>query len=83
MFMTAGRLKIDGKPLLKLNIHEFGKEDVAVLKALGIAQSDEDSPHILYKKIYSQDEFLSTRASLLTKYKVLEEKGPRVFLTVL
>ena len=34
MFMTANRLKIEGKIVLKLNIHEFGPDDSAFLDSL-------------------------------------------------
>lgn len=80
MFMTANRLKIDGKPVLKLNIHDFREEDIAFLESLGITQVEEDKTGWLYTLIHSQEDFLKTRALLLEKYEVIEEKGPQVFL---
>ena len=38
MFMTANRIKLEGKPLLKLNIHEYNEEDIPFLDSLGIDQ---------------------------------------------
>ncbi len=80
MFMTASRIKIEGKPLLKLNIHEYGKDDIPFLDSLGIDQLEGDSPSLRYIYIQSQEDFLSTRSAILERYKVLEEKGPKVFL---
>ncbi|MFT5701090.1 MAG: hypothetical protein ACI8ZB_003979 [Desulforhopalus sp.] len=80
MFMTANRLKIEGKVVLKLNIHEYTEEDIPFLDSLGIDQHQEDSPNWRYVYIHSQKDFLSTRSTLLEKYTVLEEKGPKVFL---
>lgn len=80
MFMTASRSKIEGKPLLKLNIHEFDPDDIEFLDSLGITKIDETLPRCRYISIHSQDDFLHTRSALLEKYRVLEEKGPKVFL---
>ncbi len=80
MFMTANRIKLEGKPLLKLNIHEYNEEDIPFLDSLGIDQREGDSPNCRYIHIYSQEDFLRTRAAILQRYKVLEEKGPKVFL---
>lgn len=80
MYMTANRIKLDGKPLLKLNIHEFDKDDIPFLDSLGIDQREGDAPNCRYTHIHSQEDFLSARAAILQRYKVLEEKGPKVFL---
>lgn len=80
MYMTASRIKIEGKPLLKLNIHEYDKDDIAFLDSLGIDRREDDSPNVRFIHIHSQEDFLSTRAAILERYKVLEEKGPKVFL---
>ncbi len=79
MYMTARRIKDEGKPILKLNIHEFNENDVPFLDSLGIDQLEGDPPQ-RYTLIHSQDNFLATRAAILEKYTVLEEKGPKVFL---
>ena len=78
--MTASRIKIEGKPVLKLNIHEYDSEDIAFLDSLGIDQPEGDTPSWRYIHIYSQQDFLRTRSAILERYKVLEEKGPKVFL---
>ena len=80
MFMTANRIKINGKPLLKLNIHEYDKDDIPFLDSLGIDQSEGDSSNCRYIHIHNQEEFLNTRFAILERYTVLEEKGPKVFL---
>lgn len=80
MFMTASRSKIDGKPLLKLNIHEFSTTDIPFLDSLGIDGVDEALQNCRYISIDNQEDFLSTRSALLERYTVLEEKGPKVFL---
>ncbi len=80
MFMTANRIKLEGKPLLKLNIHEYNEKDIPFLDSLGIDQCEGDAPNCRYIHIYSQKDFLSTRAAILQRYTVLEEKGPKVFL---
>ena len=77
--MTARRLKIDGKPLLKLNIHDFGEDDVPFLDSLGIDNLENDSENGRYILIHNQEDFLTIRAMILEKYKAIE-KGPRVFL---
>ncbi|WP_159441264.1 hypothetical protein [Desulfopila aestuarii] len=78
--MTANRIKIEGKPLLKLNIHDFDKDDISFLDSLGIDQLEADSTNWRYIYIHSQEDFLRTRSAILERYRVLEEKGPRVFL---
>ena len=80
MFMTANRIKIEGKPLLKLNIHDFDKDDIPFLDSLGIDQLEADSTNWRYIYIHSQEDFLRTRSAILERYRVLEEKGPRIFL---
>lgn len=82
MFMTASRIIINGKPVLKLNIHEYNEEDLAFLDSLGIDQCEENVTECRYTHIHSQEDFLSTRAAILQRYKVLEEKGPKVFLAI-
>ena len=80
MFMTAVRIKVEGKPQLKLNIHEYVEDDIPFLDSLGIDQCEDDSPSVRYIDIYSQEDFLATRSAILEKYKVLKETGPKVFL---
>ena len=80
MFMTANRIKIEGKPVLKLNMHEFGDADIAFLDSLGIDKVEDDHPNWRYTYIYSREDFLSTRSTILERYEVLEEKGIKVFL---
>lgn len=80
MFMTAGRIKIDGKPLLKLCIHEYNETDIPFLDSLGIDRFEEEASNWRYIHIHSQEDFLCTRAAILERYTVLEEKGPKVFL---
>lgn len=80
MFMTAKRLKIDGKIVLKLNIHGYGEEDIPFLDSLGIDRLEGDPPTVRYTHIHSQDDFLATRSAILTRYRVLEEKGAKVLL---
>jgi hypothetical protein len=80
MFMTATRIKIEGNPLLKLNIHEFNKDDIPFLDSLGIDKLEGDSPTWRYIYIHNQEDFLYTRSAILERYKVLEEKGPKAFL---
>ena len=80
MYMTASRIKIEGKPVLKLNIHDYDKEDSAFLDSLGIDQREGDTTHWRYIHLHSQKDFLTTRAAILERYTVLEEKGPKVFL---
>lgn len=82
MYMTASRIKIEEKPVLKLNIHEFDENDVAFLDSLGIDQRDEESPGLRYIHIHSQEDFHNKRSAILEKYNVIEEKGPKVFLEV-
>lgn len=83
MYMTATKVEGEGRVSLKLNIHEYGEEDIDFLGSLGIDQeeySKDKSETRLYKLIASQDEFLATRKALLERYTVLEEKGPRVYI---
>lgn len=80
MFMTAHRIKIEGRPVLKLIINEFETTDIQFLNSLGIDQVEDDKPNVRYILIHSQEDFLNTRASILDRYNVVEEKGPRVFL---
>ncbi len=80
MFMTANRIKIEDKPVLKLNIHEYDEVDIPFLDSLGIDQLELDSANSRYIYIHSQEEFLSTRSAILARFKVVEEKGPRVYL---
>ena len=80
MFMTAVRMKVEGKPQLKLNIHEYGEDDIAFLDSLGIDQIEDDAPSMRYIHIHSQEDFMATRSAILEKYKVLRETGPKVFL---
>lgn len=82
MFMTASRIKIEGKPVLKLNIHEFDKDDIPFLDGLGIDQIEGDSPSWRCVHFHSQEDFLRTRSAILERYRVLEEKGPKVFLQI-
>ena len=79
MYMTANRLKIDGKPVLKLNIHDFSESDVPFLDSLGIDKRENDQERWRYILIYNQEDFLTIRAIILKEYTA-EEKGPRVFL---
>ena len=80
MFMTANRIKLEGKPLLKLNIHEYDDGDIPFLDSLGIDQFEGDPADCRYILIHSQEDFLRTRSAILQRYTVLEEKGPKVFL---
>ena len=81
MFMTANRIKIEGKPVLKLNIHEYSKDDTSFLDSLGIDKQEGESENLRYIHIHKQEDFLAIRATILDKYHA-EEKGPRVFLEV-
>jgi hypothetical protein len=80
MFMTAKRMHIDGKPVLQLNIHEYDDEDIPFLDSLGIDRLEGAASKCRYKYIHSQEEFLSTRSAILKRYRVVEEKGPKVLL---
>jgi len=80
MFMTANRIKIEGRPALKLNIHEYDKDDIPFLDSLGIDQREAETPNCRSICIHSQEDFFSTRSAILQRYKVLEEKGPKVYL---
>ncbi len=82
MFMTASRIKIEGKPLLKLKIHEYDKNDIPFFDSLGIDQFEGVSPNCRYVLIHNQEDFLSIRSAILERYNVIEENGPRVFLEV-
>ena len=79
MLMTANKIKIESNPLLKLNIHEYDKDDIPFLDSLGIDQFEGDSPNWRCLHIHNQEDFLSSRSAILERYKVLEEKGPTVF----
>ncbi|MFT5727070.1 MAG: hypothetical protein ACI8PB_001202 [Desulforhopalus sp.] len=78
MFMTASRVKMEGEPVLKLNIHEYGEDDIAFLDSLGIDKTEDDSAW-RYTYIYSREDFLKTRAAIFERYEC-EEKGIKVFL---
>lgn len=80
MFMTATRKKIEGKPVLKLNLHNFPDEDIPFLESLGIDQIEGDAQEQRFTFIHSQEDFLETRGALLEKYTILKEVGPKVFL---
>lgn len=80
MFMTATRIKIHGKPVLKLNIHDFDEDDISFLDSLGINQIEGDSSNWRYIHIHSQENFLKTRSAILERYIVTEEKGTKVIL---
>jgi len=82
MFMTASRIKLKGKPVLKLNICEYDEADIPFLDSLGIDHQENGSSGCRFIHIHNQEDFLSTRSAILKKYKVLEEKGPKVFLEV-
>ena len=82
MFMTAIRIKIEGKPLLKLKIHECDKNYIPFFDSLGVDQLEDVSPNCRYAHIHNQEDFLSIRSAILERFKVIEEKGPRVFLEV-
>ena len=79
MYMTANRLKIEGKPVLKLNIHDFAESEVPFLDSLGIDNAENDTDKWRYILIHSQKDFLRVRSIILERYTA-EEKGPRVFL---
>ena len=79
MFMTASRVKMEGKPVLKLNIHDFGEDDIAFLDSLGIDKTEDDLDNWRYTYIYSREDFLSTRSAIFERYEC-EEKGIKVFL---
>lgn len=78
--MTANRIKIKGKPVLKLNIHDYDVVDIPFLDSLGINQVEEDSSTVRYIYIHSQEDFLTTRSAILERYNVVEEKGTKVYL---
>ncbi len=79
MYMTANRIKIEGKPVLKLNIHKYGEDDIPFLDSLGIDNQEDESGNMRYLLIHKQEDFLSIRATILERYDA-EEKGPKVFL---
>lgn len=81
MFMTASRIKLEGKPVLKLNIHEYGESDVSFLDGLGIDGIDTDLASCRYILIHSQEDFISIRTAIFERYEVTE-KGPRAFLAL-
>lgn len=80
MYMTASRIIIDNKPVLKLMIHEFAETDIAFLDSLGIDQVEGEASGYRFILIHSQDNFRTTRGAILEEYRVVEEKGPRVLL---
>lgn len=79
MFMTANRIKIQGKPLLKLNIHEYDESDIPFLDDLGIKEIDNRFANCRYIHIHSKDDFLNIRSQIFEKYDVVE-KGPKAYL---
>jgi len=79
MFMTANRIKMEGKPVLKLSIHEYAEDDIAFLDSLGIDKTEKESTNWRYTYIYSKEDFLSTRSAIFERYEC-EEKGIKVFL---
>ena len=50
MFMTASRIKIQGKPVLKLNIHEHDEKDTQVLPV-----ENEDGNTHTHKRMRTSD----------------------------
>ncbi|PIE64131.1 MAG: hypothetical protein CSA26_09715 [Desulfobacterales bacterium] len=80
MFMTAGRIKINGKPALKLYMHEFDRKDEDFLDKLGIDQQDEEMEDARYILVHSQDDFLALRETIFQSYDLVSEKGPIVTL---
>lgn len=77
--MTARRLKIEGRPVLKLSIHDFSDDDVPFLDGLGIDTVEDDEKTWRYILIHGQEDFLGIRAKILDRYEAVE-KGPKVFL---
>ncbi len=80
MYMTASRLIIKNKPVLKLRIHDYQKEDLSLLDTLNITETEEKPVPCRFIHIHKKQDFLDIRATLLEHYPVFEEKGPRVFL---
>ncbi len=80
MYMTASRLLIEEKPVLKLRIHDYQQEDIPLLDTLGINEIEEQPAPCRFIHIHNKQDFLAIRATLLEHYPVFEEKGPRVFL---
>lgn len=80
LFMTAKRIKIDEKPALQLNIHEYKSSDAAFFDSLGIVEVADNEQPFRSITIESQEAFLEIRGRILAQYDVLAEKGPRVFL---
>ena len=82
MYMTANRIKIEGQPVLKLNIHDFSEDDVPFLDNLGIdTLENKEQNNWRYKLIYNQEDFLNLRTVILERYEV-EEKGHRAYMTL-
>ena len=79
MYMTANRIKIQGKPLLKLNIHDYDESDIPFLDHLGINEIDSNHADCRYIHIHSKEDFLSIRSSIFERYNVIEE-GPKAHL---
>jgi len=80
MFMTANRIKIQGKVVLKLNIHECDENAIPFLDNLGINKIDNKFANCRYIHIHRKEDFLSIRAAIFEKYEVVE-KGPKAYLT--
>ncbi|MEJ2057695.1 MAG: hypothetical protein P8X39_07645 [Desulfofustis sp.] len=77
--MTATRIKIDGKPVLKLTIHAYDERDIPFLDHLGISEVDSNHADCRYIHIHSKEDFLSIRSAIFERYKVTE-KGPKAYL---
>jgi hypothetical protein len=77
--MTASRIIIQGKLVLKLNIHEYDESDIAFLDQLGISETESDHAAFRYTHIHSKEDFLSIRSALFERYDVIEE-GPKAHL---
>lgn len=79
MYMTASRIIIQGKPVLKLSIHEYAESDIAFLDYLGINETDSHHAACRYIHIHSKEDFLGIRSALFERYDVIEE-GPKAHL---
>ncbi len=80
LYMTASRIKIEDKPALKLNIHQYTPADATFFDSLGIIEKKDEEQPVRTITIHSQEDFLAIRGKILEVYNVLAEKGPRVFL---
>ncbi len=78
--MTARRIKVDGKPILKLYMHEFDTDDEIFLDRLNITQQDEEMEGARYILVHSRDDFLALRETIFQTYDLVEEKGPIVII---